>query len=115
MSCPDEASIAEPLSETLKLGLDAFGSDHPVNGAVPLRQPRIGLYKSYIPNIDEGWTRWLLEQYEFAYTSLYNKDIRAGDLNARFDVIIIPDTGVASLVNGAPSLATSGSSPVPPE
>ena len=104
----DAASIA-------KVGLDASGTDRPVTGAVALRQPRIGLYKSYIPNIDEGWTRWLLEQYEFSYTSLYNQDIRAGDLNARFDVIVIPDSGVSSIVNGAPSLATPKGAPVPPE
>ena len=35
-----------------------------------LRRPRIGLYKSFIPSMDEGWTRWLLEQFEFAYSSV---------------------------------------------
>lgn len=98
-----------------KLGIDVFGSDRPVPGAVTLRQPRIGLYKSHIPNIDEGWTRWLLEQYEFPYTSLYDKDLRAGNLNARFDVIVIPDSGVSAIVNGVPSLATQKTAPVPPE
>ena len=26
---------------------------------------RIALYKSYVPAIDEGWTRWLLEDFKF--------------------------------------------------
>jgi|SRR5579862_2055961 len=106
------SSDAEPIA---KVGLDAFGSDRTVSDAVPLRQPRIALYRSYIPNIDEGWTRWLLEQYEFPYTNIYDKDIRAGNLNARFDVIVIPDSGVSGIVNGVPSLTSPKGTPVPPE
>ena len=35
-----------------------------------LRTPRIGLYSPWTGgNIDEGWTRWVLEQYEFTYTT----------------------------------------------
>ena len=30
--------------------------------------------------MDEGWTRWLLERFGFRYTSVYNKDVQAGDL-----------------------------------
>ena len=28
---------------------------------------RAGLYKSYAPSMDEGWTRWMLDQYRFPY------------------------------------------------
>lgn len=56
-----------------------------------VRRPRIGLYKSYVPSMDEGWTRWLLEQFGFAYTSMVNRDMHAGKLNERFDVIVVPD------------------------
>ena len=45
--------------------------------ARPLRRPRIGLYKSYVPSMDEGWTRWLLEKFGFKYTSVYNTDLQA--------------------------------------
>lgn len=103
------------VSSVAKLGLDVYGSGQPVKDAVPLRAPRIGLYKSYIPNIDEGWTRWLLEQYEFPYSSIHDQDIRDGNLNARFDVIIIPSASVAAIAQGIPSLARSKDLPVPPE
>ena len=49
-------------------------------------QPRIGLYKSYVPAIDEGWTRWLLENFGFAYQNILNPEIEAGNLRQRFDV-----------------------------
>ena len=65
-----------------------------------LRRPRIGVYKSFMPNIDEGWTRWLLDQFEFAYSSIGNKAIQAGDLRSRYDVLIFPDQESKELVSG---------------
>ena len=65
-----------------------------------LRRPRIGLYKSFVPAMDEGWTRWLLEQFEFAYTSVGNREIQAGDLRKRYDVLVFPDQPARDLVAG---------------
>jgi hypothetical protein len=59
--------------------------------SAPVRGPRIGLYRPWVASMDEGWTRWILEQYEFNATALLNHDVRAGRLNERFDVIIIPN------------------------
>lgn len=60
-----------------------------------LQPPRVGLYKSYVAFMDEGWTRWLLESYGFDPVSLTDEDLRAGDLS-KFDAIVIPhpDAGV---------------------
>ncbi len=69
-------------------------------GARPLKRPRIGLYKSYQPSMDEGWTRWLLEKFGFRYSSIYNKDVQADDLRSRFDVIVFPDQRAAEIQNG---------------
>ena len=60
-------------------------------GFKPLNRPRIGLYKSFVPSMDEGWTRWLFEQFGFTYTSLLNRDVQAGELRDRFDVIVFPE------------------------
>jgi hypothetical protein len=68
-----------------------------------VQRPRIGLYRAWIPNSDEGWTRWILEQFGFTYTSLLNKDIQAGqggELRKRFDVIVFPDATAESMEHG---------------
>ena len=65
-----------------------------------IARPRIGLYKSWIPVMDEGWTRWLFEQFGFDYTSLHNADIQAGDLRSRYDVIVFPDQSATEIRNG---------------
>jgi len=65
-----------------------------------VHRPRIGVYKSFMPNIDEGWTRWLLDQFEFMYASIGNKEIQAGDLRSRYDVLVFPDQESKELVSG---------------
>jgi hypothetical protein len=83
-----------------ELGLDFMGtSQKPSVELVALESARIGLYKSWLGNMDEGWTRWLLEQYEFHIQSLSDKDIRAGDLS-QLHAILIPDQGADEILNG---------------
>jgi hypothetical protein len=101
---PTVAGIARDLG----LRVDGVKGKAPQN----LRQvgkARVGLYKPWTENIDEGWTRWVLDQYEFEYVSITDADIRAGNLRARFDAIILPSASPDRLVSGYPPDA------VPPE
>jgi hypothetical protein len=67
-----------------------------------VRAPRIGLYQPFGGgNMDEGWTRWVLEQYGFEYTTLHNADVRAGGLARNYDAIILADQGPAQIVDGS--------------
>ncbi len=62
---------------------------------------RIAMYRSYSPSMDEGWTRWILEQYRIPLTTVVDRDIRAGGLASRFDVIVLPDQSAQELTRGA--------------
>jgi len=65
-----------------------------------VKRPRIGLYKSWMADLDEGWTRWLLEQFGFVYTSLRNADLQAGNLRSQFDVVVFADESATAIANG---------------
>lgn len=67
---------------------------------IELARPRIGLYKSYVPAMDEGWTRWVLEQFGFQYASLRNPDVLAGGLRRSFDVVVFPDQPPSTIQDG---------------
>ncbi|MGH9753716.1 MAG: M14 family metallopeptidase [Blastocatellia bacterium] len=69
---------------------------------------RVAIYKNHLPSMDEGWTRWIFDQYRFPYASLRDAEVRAGDLKAKYDAIIIPDQSVNALVNGLPGAASPG-------
>ncbi|MFP5354067.1 MAG: M14 family zinc carboxypeptidase [Gemmatimonadota bacterium] len=61
---------------------------------------RIGIYKSYGASMDEGWTRWIFDSYKVPYASVFDRDLRAGRLNDRFDVIILPDQSAGAIARG---------------
>jgi hypothetical protein len=66
----------------------------------PIKAQRVGLYRPWVASIDEGWTRWILEQYQFPFHSVYNADIRSGHLRDRYDVIVIPDMAERQILDG---------------
>ncbi len=61
---------------------------------------RIGIYRSYNASMDEGWTRWMFDVNRIPFKTVVDKEIRAGGLNSKFDVIIIPDQNVAGIRRG---------------
>jgi Zinc carboxypeptidase len=79
---------------------DFFAQRPPAVESVEIARPRIALYKSYMPAIDEGWTRWLLEDFGFAYQNVLNTDLDAGNLRQRFDVIVFPDQPASQIASG---------------
>jgi hypothetical protein len=98
-----DSETVRPIVERLaiELGLRATGgSGWLPDRRVEVHRPRVGLYKSWVENIDEGWTRWLLERYEFPYQNLTDQEIRRGSLKSRVDVIILPDQSAERLTNG---------------
>ncbi len=56
-----------------------------------LTHARVGLWDRYGGSMPSGWTRYVLEDFEFNFEVIYPPDIDAGDLNDRFDVIVLPD------------------------
>jgi hypothetical protein len=63
-------------------------------------RPRLALYRSWSPSMDEGWTRWVLEQFGFDYKNIHDADVRAGNLKDRFDVVILPDQSMQQIIAG---------------
>ena len=86
------------------LGLRADGVKGKLPAGVrPIARARVGIYKSWVENIDEGWTRWVLEQYQFPYTSITDADVHAGNLRGKFDAIILPSAPENQLTAGHPA------------
>jgi hypothetical protein len=82
------------------LALQILKISKPAVETIKLKKPRIALYQSWTANIDEGWTRLILENHGFPYTSVHNAEIRAGDLKGRFDTVILPSQSPGSIING---------------
>jgi hypothetical protein len=61
---------------------------------------RVALYKPWRASMDEGWTRWLLDQYGFRYSSITNADFQSAALRERFDVIVLASDSPDLFLNG---------------
>ncbi len=76
----------------------------PAGGVHEVRKLRIGMYQRYGGgNIDEGWTRFTLEQFAFPSVPLLDAEIKKGDLNSKFDVIVFPEDSTATITGDAAS------------
>jgi hypothetical protein len=85
-----ETSVSDIAKQT---GVDFKALESQASeGTHELKRLRTGMYQRYRGgNIDEGWTRLVLEQFAFPYTTLLDADIKKGALNDKVDVIILPD------------------------
>jgi zinc carboxypeptidase len=100
-------SVSHPLSLT-----DAVLPETGSNGACgDSNPPRRAIYRSSIPTMDEGWTRWVMERNGrcLGFLTVTDKEVRKGNLQKDFDTIVIPDQSAATILSGYKTLT------MPPE
>ncbi|MDA1082283.1 MAG: M14 family zinc carboxypeptidase [Gemmatimonadetes bacterium] len=61
---------------------------------------RVGIYQSYNASMDEGWTRYVFDTYRIPFTTLRDREVRGGDLIAKYDAIILPDQSPDGIARG---------------
>ncbi len=89
-------TLLEKIAEELHVKFYALEG---IVEATAMKAPRLGVYQRYWGgNIDEGWTRFVLEQFEFPYTTLMDDEIKKGNLKQRYDVIILPSDPEAVII-----------------
>ncbi len=77
-----------------ELGIDFQGVGRAPRAAMRLRPVRIALWDQYGGSMPSGWTRFLLERFEFPFEVIYPQALNAGGLRAKYDVLILPDGSV---------------------
>ncbi len=96
---------SEPVLETVakQTGVDFV----PLRGAVStgvhdMKRQRVAMYQRFGGgNIDEGWSRLVLEQFNFPYTSIFDPEIKAGNLIDKYDVLVFPSDSTQTLTGEA--------------
>ena len=88
------AALARQFAITVQL------RDQVPQAAWEWKTPRAALYEPWQPNMDQGWTQWVLERYSIPHTLIHNDDFRKGDLRERFDTIILASQPAQSILHG---------------
>ncbi|HEY6121890.1 MAG TPA: hypothetical protein VIV66_18175, partial [Pyrinomonadaceae bacterium] len=90
----DQNDVREDLSLPLKKS-----NQSPIGN--PLKRPlRIGIYQSWVPNIDEGWTRFIFDTFNVPFLSVHDVDVRQGALSLKYDVLILPSQRSREIIDG---------------
>lgn len=95
--------LISDINEVRKdLALDEKQGDMP-----PIKNPikgnvRVGLYKSWMASMDEGWTRFVFDTFNVPYKSILDRDVRRRNLRESFDVIVLPSQNDKQIVEGNP-------------
>jgi hypothetical protein len=88
---PGARQIIASLASDKGVSFVPVNVDVNTSSLASLHLPRIAIWDQYGGSIDTGWLRYVLEQFEFPFDVVYPNTIDAGNLNAKYDVLIIPD------------------------
>jgi hypothetical protein len=100
---PTSPSVAHRTSSSIADEASPFSITTEMSSPIanPLkRSVRLALYKSWTASMDEGWTRYVFDTYNVPYASLLDREVRAGNLRAKYDVIVLPSMRVKEIVEG---------------
>jgi hypothetical protein len=91
----DYSLIARSIADLKKVKVNSGAYHYTLT-----RLPRIAIYRPWTGNMDEGWCRWVLEQFNLPYVSLTDSVAKAGKLRDHFDVLLVPDMSLREMRDG---------------
>ena len=94
----DQGEFFIPFSSKVKNVLEKTAAENgmtiravkkrPASNLRKITPRKIALWDNYGGSLSSGWVRWLMEQYHFPIQLVYAKDIDAGELHNKFDIIL---------------------------
>jgi hypothetical protein len=96
----DVAMIPDSVTAATTVAAPVAATRWVASGLSDSRTRRIAIFKNASASMDEGWTRWVFDQYRIPFTLVTARDIRAGHLASRFDALIIPDQNARLIARG---------------
>ena len=97
VSGSDLSRKIQSLSKEFNLQINMGNSPEKL---IKLKSLKLGLFKPWIANMDEGWTRWIFDNWEFPYTTIHDEEIRNGDLKEKYDVIVLTNITSRRIIDG---------------
>jgi hypothetical protein len=107
------ATVAALRKIAAELGVNFGGVGMLPANARAMRQARIGLWDQYGGSMPSGWTRWILEQFEFPFQRVFAPELDAGGLNAKYDVLVFVDGAIPAADGGGGRAGRGGGPPAP--
>jgi len=78
------------------LGVNFSAANAKPSSAQLVKPLRVALADRYGGSMPSGWTRLILEKFEYPYTTVYPQELDAGNLKAKYDVIVFTDGAISA-------------------
>jgi len=91
--------LLRQVADTCRVAFYSVGSV-PAGAKSLLKPGKIGVYRGWIPSTDEGWTRYVLDRFDFPHEQLSNERVRKGSLQKDYSVVILPSLSAEAIING---------------
>ncbi len=96
-----QEGVQEMLAPAAHNGLKIDATEQlPAVELQPYTKVRLGIYQSWTASMDEGWLRFVLEQFGYEFSRLTNDVIHAGKLTESYDAIILPSMPGQMIMSG---------------
>ncbi|HEV8145167.1 MAG TPA: M14 metallopeptidase family protein, partial [Bryobacteraceae bacterium] len=111
---PSTRPVIEKLVADFGLSFQGV-AEKPKGDALKLKPVKIALWDRFGGSMPSGWVRWLFEQFEFPFDVVYPKQFDAGNLRAKYDVIVLMDGAMPGERGGRGGGGRGGTDRIPPE
>jgi hypothetical protein len=92
------------VNRLLKAAREVFATETSFSTAAGkgtrIASARVGLWDRYGGSMESGWTRWILEQFEFPFSRVFAQELDAGDLAAKYDTLIFVAGAIPPVASG---------------
>jgi hypothetical protein len=112
---PQALEALKEINTTLPLTIGSK-PNLPIEKFKKLKPFKVGLYRNWGPNMEEGWTRYVFDQFKVDYETLHPKDFEKKDVLKKYDILVFVGASKTEIESGKPPKKYEKyETPMPPE
>ena len=91
----------EEINRTMPLILTSR-TDLPLEKLKKLEPFKVALYQNWDHNMEEGWTRFVFDEFKMDYETIHHTDVLKKDFLKKYDIIVFVGAGKTEIESGKP-------------
>lgn len=113
----DSLETLKEINDSLPLVLESFPAEKlALNKFKKLKSFKVALFQNYGHNMEEGWTRYVFDEFKIDYENIHIKDFEKKNYLSKYDVIVFTGASKTEIETGTlPKKWEQYYTPMPPE
>ena len=112
---PQSLEALKEINNTAPLIIDSM-ANLPVDRFSKLKPFKVAVYQNWAHNMEEGWTRYVLDEFKIDFETLHPQDFKKKDILKKYDVLLFVGASETEIESGKyEKKYEKFASPTPPE